>query len=58
MALGAGGILSSANDMAKYMNFHLNLGRVNTTQVIPEVGTDENLSSHCFSKLLVNVNKR
>lgn len=37
MALGAGGILSTANDMAKYMNFHLNRGRVGDIQIVPEV---------------------
>lgn len=36
-ALGAGGILSSSNDMAKYMNFHLNLGRVGDIQIVPTV---------------------
>ncbi|KAJ6645759.1 Gigasin-6 [Pseudolycoriella hygida] len=35
MALGAGGILSTANDMAKYMNFHLNLGLVDGRQIVP-----------------------
>lgn len=37
MGLGAGGILSSAHDMAKYMNFHLNLGRVGDRQIVPRV---------------------
>ncbi|OXA47580.1 uncharacterized protein LOC110855704 [Folsomia candida] len=31
----AGGILSSANDMMKYMQFHLNLGKVGDSQIIP-----------------------
>ncbi|KAG4068093.1 hypothetical protein HA402_001518 [Bradysia odoriphaga] len=35
MALGAGGILSSANDMAKYMEFHLSRGRVGDRQIVP-----------------------
>jgi len=34
MGLGAGGVLSSANDMAKYMNFHLNEGRVGNRQIV------------------------
>lgn len=37
MSLGAGGILSTSNDMAKYMDFHLNLGRVGDRQVVPRV---------------------
>ncbi|OXA45342.1 Beta-lactamase [Folsomia candida] len=31
----AGGILSSASDMMKYMQFHLNLGQVGDNQIIP-----------------------
>lgn len=37
MSLGAGGILSSANDMAKYMDFHLNKGRIGDRQIVPIV---------------------
>jgi len=37
IGLGAGGILSSANDMAKYMNFHLSQGRVGDRQIVPTV---------------------
>lgn len=37
MGVGTGGILSTSNDMAKYMNFHLNYGRVGDRQVVPEV---------------------
>lgn len=37
MGLGAGGMLSTANDMAKYMDFHLNLGRVGDRQIVPTV---------------------
>lgn len=37
MALGAGGILSTASDMAKYMNFLLNFGRIGGRQIVPEV---------------------
>jgi len=33
----AGGIISDANDVAKYALFHLNSGRVGNKQVIPEV---------------------
>jgi len=33
----AGGILSTASDMAKYIQFHMNGGRVDGVQVIPEV---------------------
>jgi len=35
--MAAGGILSDANDMAKYALFHLNSGRVGQKQVISEV---------------------
>jgi len=35
--IAAGGILSDANDMAKYALFHLNSGRVGDKQVISEV---------------------
>lgn len=37
VALGAGGILSTANDMTKYMDFHLNLGRIGDKQIVPTV---------------------
>lgn len=37
MGLGAGGLLSSANDMTKYMDFHLNQGRVGNRQIVPTV---------------------
>lgn len=36
-AVGTGGILSTSNDMARYMNFHLNYGRVGDRQIVPEV---------------------
>jgi CubicO group peptidase (beta-lactamase class C family) len=36
IALGAGGILSSSTDMAKYMEFHINKGRVGDKQVVSE----------------------
>jgi len=35
--LGAGGILSTANDMAKYGAFHLNKGKVGDRQVVSAV---------------------
>ncbi len=37
MGLGAGGILSTSNDMAKYMDFHLNYGRIGDRQIVPMV---------------------
>lgn len=37
IALGAAGILSTSNDMAKYMDFHLNQGRVGVRQIVPTV---------------------
>jgi len=37
--IAAGGIISSANDMAKYALFHLNSGRVGDKQVVPAVST-------------------
>lgn len=37
VANAAGGILSNANDMAKYMDFFLNRGKVGDTQIVPEV---------------------
>jgi len=43
--LGAGGILSTANDMAKYTAFHLNKGKVGDTQVVSAV------SIYCFLRL-------
>jgi CubicO group peptidase (beta-lactamase class C family) len=36
LAIGSGGILSSANDMLKYMQFHLNKGKVGNRQIISE----------------------
>ncbi|XP_037047961.1 uncharacterized protein LOC119082550 [Bradysia coprophila] len=36
MGVGTGGVLSTSNDMAKYMNFHLNNGRVGDRQIVPE----------------------
>lgn len=38
LALASGGLLSTPNDMAKYMNFHLNKGRVDDRQIVPAVG--------------------
>jgi CubicO group peptidase (beta-lactamase class C family) len=35
--IAAGGIITNADDMAKYLQFHLNLGRSGDSQVIPEV---------------------
>lgn len=35
--VGTGGILSTSNDMARYMNFHLNYGRVGDRQIVPAV---------------------
>ncbi|XP_037024166.1 gigasin-6-like [Bradysia coprophila] len=35
VGLGTGGILSTANDMAKYMEFHLSQGRVGNRQIVP-----------------------
>ena len=40
IAPGSGGILSTANDMAIYMDFHLNYGKVGNTQVVPDVMRD------------------
>lgn len=37
MGLGAGGVLSSANDMAKYMDFLISHGRIGDRQIVPEV---------------------
>lgn len=37
MALGSSGMLSTSTDMAKYMDFHLNLGRVGDRQIVPMV---------------------
>ncbi|OXA48311.1 uncharacterized protein LOC110855354 [Folsomia candida] len=34
MAIGSGGILTSARDMAKYMQFHLNQGKVGSDQIV------------------------
>jgi CubicO group peptidase (beta-lactamase class C family) len=36
IGLGAGGILSSSTDMGKYMEFHLNKGKVGDKQVVSE----------------------
>jgi len=33
----AGGVLSTASDMAKYVQFHMNGGQVDGVQIIPEV---------------------
>lgn len=37
MAIGSGGILTSARDMAKYMQFHLNQGKVGSDQIVNPV---------------------
>lgn len=37
VSLPAGGMWSTPNDMAEYMKFHLNKGKVNGKQLIPEV---------------------
>lgn len=37
VALGAGGILSTPNDMTKYMDFLLNFGRIDSRQIVPKV---------------------
>lgn len=37
MSNAAGGLYSTPNDMVKYMNFHLNKGKVGGQQVVPEV---------------------
>ncbi|OXA38440.1 hypothetical protein Fcan01_26787 [Folsomia candida] len=36
MAIGSGGILTSARDMAKYMQFHLNQGKMGSEQIVPQ----------------------
>jgi len=37
VGIPAGGIITTAEDMAKYLSFQLNLGKVGDTQVVPEV---------------------
>ncbi len=37
MAPGSGGILSNANDMAIYTDFHINYGKVGDKQIVPGV---------------------
>lgn len=36
-------MLSSANDMAKYLQFRLNLGKVGTTQIVSKVRQEEHI---------------
>ncbi|CAL8109669.1 unnamed protein product [Orchesella dallaii] len=36
LSVSAGGLFTTPNDMIKYMQFHLNLGRVKEVQIIPE----------------------
>ncbi|XP_035704457.1 uncharacterized protein LOC118434631 [Folsomia candida] len=40
IGIGAGGLLSSARDMARYMQFHLNRGTLDGVELVPAEGMD------------------
>lgn len=43
ISLAATGLLSTPNDMAKYMDFHLNRGRIGDRQIVPAVRRSSSL---------------